>query len=97
MTFAAVEGILFSGSFCAIYWLKKCEMMPGLSFSNELISWDEDLHAEVATILYSRHDHPLPDDMAHIIIQDAVEVEKAFICEALSCSPIGMNSSGPSL
>ena len=97
VTFAAVEGILFCGFFCAIYWLKKCGMMPGLTFSNELISRDEGLHAEFATILYSMLDHPLPDDVAHTIIQGAVEVEKAFICEALSCSLIGMSSSASSL
>merc|ERR550514_1330407 len=92
VAFAAVEGILFSGSFCAIYWLKKRGKMPGLTFSNELISRDEGLHAEFATILYGMLDRKLPDDVVHTIIRGAVEVERTFICEALSCSLIGMNS-----
>jgi ribonucleoside-diphosphate reductase subunit M2 len=92
MAFAAVEGILFSGSFCAIYWLKKRGLMPGLTFSNELISRDEGLHAEFACLLYGMLQNPLPDDVAHSIIRGAVDVEKKFICEALSCDLIGMNS-----
>jgi ribonucleoside-diphosphate reductase subunit M2 len=91
MAFAAVEGILFSGSFCAIYWLKKRGLMPGLTFSNELISRDEGLHAEFACLLYGMLQNPLPDDVAHDIIRGAVEVERKFICEALSCDLIGMN------
>jgi len=92
MAFAAVEGILFSGSFCAIYWLKKRGLMPGLTFSNELISRDEGLHAEFACLLYGMLQNPLPDDVAHGIIRGAVAVERKFICEALSCDLIGMNS-----
>merc|ERR1712093_256213 len=92
VAFAAVEGILFSGSFCAIYWLKKRGLMPGLTFSNELISRDEGLHAEFACLLYGMLQNPLPDDIAHTIIRGAVEVERKFICEALSCDLIGMNS-----
>merc|ERR1719174_1377166 len=92
IAFAAVEGILFSGSFCAIYWLKKRGLMPGLTFSNELISRDEGLHAEFACLLYGMLQNPLPDDVAHSIIRGAVDVEKKFICEALSCDLIGMNS-----
>merc|ERR1712146_668354 len=92
MAFAAVEGILFSGSFCAIYWLKKRGLMPGLTFSNELISRDEGLHAEFACLLYGMLQNPLPDDIAHAIIRGAVDVERKFICEALSCDLIGMNS-----
>merc|ERR1712019_19870 len=92
IAFAAVEGILFSGSFCAIYWLKKRGLMPGLTFSNELISRDEGLHAEFACLLYSMLQNPLPDDVAQSIIRGAVEVERKFICEALSCDLIGMNS-----
>jgi len=92
MAFAAVEGILFSGSFCAIYWLKKRGLMPGLTFSNELISRDEGLHAEFACLLYGMLQNPLPDDVAHNIIRTAVDVERKFICEALSCDLIGMNS-----
>jgi len=92
VAFAAVEGILFSGSFCAIYWLKKRGLMPGLTFSNELISRDEGLHAEFACLLYGMLQHKLPEDVVHDIIRGAVEVERQFICEALSCDLIGMNS-----
>merc|ERR1711975_113064 len=73
VAFAAVEGILFSGSFCAIYWLKKRGLMPGLTFSNELISRDEGLHAEFACLLYGMLQNPLPDDVVHSIVQGAVE------------------------
>merc|ERR1711920_960233 len=92
VAFAAVEGILFSGSFCAIYWLKKRGLMPGLTFSNELISRDEGLHAEFACLVYGMLQNKLPDDVVHEIIQGAVAVERRFICEALSCDLIGMNS-----
>merc|ERR1712232_312996 len=92
VAFAAVEGILFSGSFCAIYWLKKRGLMPGLTFSNELISRDEGLHAEFACLLYSMLDNKLPEDVVHDIVRSAVAVERKFICEALSCDLIGMNS-----
>merc|ERR1711948_176134 len=92
VAFAAVEGVLFSGSFCAIYWLKKRGLMPGLTFSNELISRDEGLHAEFACLLYSMLDHKLPEDVVHDLIRNAVAVERKFICEALSCDLIGMNS-----
>merc|ERR1712217_266058 len=92
VAFAAVEGILFSGSFCAIYWLKKRGLMPGLTFSNELISRDEGLHAEFACMLYGMLQNKLPDDVVHEIIQGAVAVERRFICEALSCDLIGMNN-----
>merc|ERR1712110_1305824 len=92
VAFAAVEGVLFSGSFCAIYWLKKRGLMPGLTFSNELISRDEGLHAEFACLLYGMLQHKLPDDIVHDIIKGAVAVERKFICEALSCDLIGMNS-----
>merc|ERR1712099_106772 len=92
IAFAAVEGILFSGSFCAIYWLKKRGLMPGLTFSNELISRDEGLHAEFACLLYGMLQHKLPEDVVHDIVRSAVGVERKFICEALSCDLIGMNS-----
>merc|ERR1712187_693477 len=92
VAFAAVEGILFSGSFCAIYWLKKRGLMPGLTFSNELISRDEGLHAEFACMLYGMLQHPLPEDVVHDIIRGAVRVERLFITEALSCDLIGMNN-----
>merc|ERR1719382_1035382 len=92
VAFAAVEGVLFSGSFCAIYWLKKRGLMPGLTFSNELISRDEGLHAEFACLLYNMLDNKLPEDVVHDIVRSAVGVERKFICEALSCDLIGMNS-----
>jgi len=92
VAFAAVEGVLFSGSFCAIYWLKKRGLMPGLTFSNELISRDEGLHAEFACLLYGLLQRRLPEDVVHAIIRGAVDVERQFICEALSCDLIGMNS-----
>merc|ERR1719195_688606 len=92
VAFAAVEGVLFSGSFCAIYWLKKRGLMPGLTFSNELISRDEGLHAEFACLVYSMLQHKLPDEVVHGIIRGAVDVERKFICEALPCDLIGMNS-----
>merc|ERR1719291_162401 len=92
IAFAAVEGILFSGSFCAIYWLKKRGLMPGLTFSNELISRDEGLHAEFACLLYGMLQHQLPEDVVHGIVRGAVNAERRFICEALPCDLIGMNS-----
>merc|ERR1711948_28249 len=91
IAFAAVEGILFSGSFCAIYWLKKRGLMPGLTFSNELISRDEGLHAEFACMIYGMLKHQLPEDVAHEIVRGAVEAERRFIVEALSCSLVGTN------
>jgi ribonucleoside-diphosphate reductase subunit M2 len=92
IAFAAVEGILFSGSFCAIYWLKKRGLMPGLTFSNELISRDEGLHAEFACLLYNMLQNKLPDATVHGMIRGAVTAERRFICEALSCDLIGMNN-----
>merc|ERR1712022_66601 len=92
VAFAAVEGILFSGSFCAIYWLKKRGLMPGLTFSNELISRDEGLHTEFACLLYGMLQNKLPDGVVHDIIKGAVAAERCFICDALSCDLIGMNN-----
>merc|ERR1719223_821527 len=92
VAFAAVEGVLFSGSFCAIYWLKKRGLMPGLTFSNELISRDEGLHAEFACIVYGMLQNKLPESVVHDIIRGAVVAERKFICEALPCDLIGMNS-----
>eukprot|EP00586_Coscinodiscus_wailesii_P006576 CAMPEP_0172492246 /NCGR_PEP_ID=MMETSP1066-20121228/23332_1 /TAXON_ID=671091 /ORGANISM="Coscinodiscus wailesii, Strain CCMP2513" /LENGTH=354 /DNA_ID=CAMNT_0013261755 /DNA_START=220 /DNA_END=1284 /DNA_ORIENTATION=+ len=92
VAFAAVEGIFFSGSFCAIFWLKKRGLMPGLTFSNELISRDEGLHCEFAIKLYSKLAAKLNQTTVHQIIREAVHVEKEFICDALPCSLIGMNS-----
>ena len=92
IAFAAVEGILFSGSFCAIYWLKKCGLMPGLTFSKEPISRDEGLHTEFACMLYTMLQNPLPDNVVHDVIKGAVKAQRTFICEALSCDLIGVNN-----
>ncbi len=93
VAFAAVEGIFFSGSFCSIFWLKKRGLMPGLSFSNELISRDEGLHCDFACLLYNNHVvNKLTKDQVKQIILDAVEIEKEFILDALPVKLIGMNS-----
>jgi len=92
VAFATVEGIFFSGSFCAIFWLKKRGLMPGLTFSNELISRDEGMHCDFACLLYSMLENKLTDAELHHIIGDAVLHEKEFVCEALSVDLIGMNS-----
>jgi len=92
IAFACVEGIFFSGAFCSIYWLKKRSLMPGLTFSNELISRDESLHTEFAILLYNKLQKKLRKCKVMEIIQDAVEIEKEFICDALPCRLIGMNS-----
>ena len=92
IAFAAVEGIFFSGSFCALFWLKKRGLMPGLTFSNELISRDEGLHCNFACLLYSQIVNKLTESRVHEIITDAVSIEKEFITEALPCRLIGMNS-----
>ncbi|EME29383.1 ribonucleotide reductase small subunit [Galdieria sulphuraria] len=92
VAFAAVEGIFFSGSFCSIFWLKKRGLMPGLTFSNELISRDEGLHCDFACLLYSLLPEKLPRETIEAIIVDAVSCEKEFICESLPVALIGMNS-----
>ena len=92
IAFACIEGIFFSGAFCSIYWLKKRGLMPGLTFSNELISRDEALHTEFAILLYSKLNKKVSKAKVIEIIKDAVEIEKEFICEALPCRLIGMNS-----
>jgi len=92
VAFAAIEGIFFSGSFCAIYWIKKRGLMPGLTFSNELISRDEALHTEFAILLYRKLKTKLPKKRILEIIKEAVEIEKEFITEALPCRLIGMNA-----
>lgn len=93
IAFAAVEGIFFSGSFCSIFWLKKRGLMPGLSFSNELISRDEGLHCDFACLLYNHHVvNKLPQQTVIDIILDSVEIEKEFILDALPVRLIGMNS-----
>ena len=91
IAFACVEGIFFSGAFCAIYWLKKRGKMPGLTFSNELISRDEALHTEFAVLLYSKLTNRLSVKEAHELVGEAVEIEKSFICVALPCRLIAMN------
>ena len=92
IAFACVEGIFFSGAFCSIYWMKKRGLMPGLTFSNELISRDEALHTEFAVLLYNKMTKHLPKTRVQEIIKEAVEIETEFICEALPCRLIGMNS-----
>ena len=92
MAFACVEGIFFSGAFCAIFWLKERGVMPGLTASNEFISRDEGLHCEFATLLYSYLQNKLSKTKAHKMIREAVKCEKEFITEALSCALIGMNA-----
>ena len=93
VAFAAVEGIFFSGSFCSIFWLKKRGLMPGLSFSNELISRDEGLHCDFACLLYNNHlVNKLPKSRVAKIISDAVDIEKEFVTDSLPVSLIGMNA-----
>ncbi|KAK8966920.1 Ribonucleoside-diphosphate reductase small chain A [Platanthera guangdongensis] len=92
VAFACVEGIFFSGSFCAIFWLKKRGLMPGLAFSNELISRDEGLHCDFACTLYNLLDNSLHWEEVHQIVGDVVEIEIEFVCESLPCALIGMNS-----
>ena len=92
VAFAAVEGIFFSGSFCSIFWLKQRGIMPGLSFSNELISRDEGLHCDFACLLYKMLQSKLTVERIHEIIGDAVEIEKEFVVDAIPVDLIGMNS-----
>ncbi|MDA9809020.1 ribonucleotide-diphosphate reductase subunit beta [Flavobacteriales bacterium] len=93
ISFAAVEGIFFSGSFCSIFWLKKRGLMPGLTFSNELISRDEGLHCDFACMLYNNHlVNKLPKEQVEKIIKDAVDIEKEFVTESLPVRLIGMNA-----
>lgn len=92
VAFACVEGIFFSGSFCAIFWLKKRGLMPGLSFSNELISRDEGLHCDFACLLFSKLVNKLPQERVYEIVNDAVAIECEFVSDALPVELIGMNS-----
>ncbi len=92
IAFAAVEGIFFSGSFCSIFWLKKRGLMPGLSFSNELISRDEGLHCDFACLLYRQLNNKLSESRVVEIIRNAVEIEKEFVCDAIPVQLIGMNA-----
>ncbi|KAG6659727.1 hypothetical protein CIPAW_03G055800 [Carya illinoinensis] len=91
IAFACVEGIFFSGSFCAIFWLKKRGLMPGLTFSNELISRDEGLHCDFACLLYTLLRKKLSEQRVKGIVRDAVEIEREFVCDALPCALVGMN------
>ena len=93
VAFAAIEGIFFSASFASIYWIKKRGLMPGLTFSNELISRDEALHTEFAVLLYTKLQKKLSQKRIHEIIRESVEIEKEFITEAIPCRMIGMNAS----
>ena len=91
VAFACVEGIFFSGSFCAIFWLKKRGLMPGLTFSNELISRDEGLHCDFACLLYSLLRKKLSEERVKGIVRDAVNIEREFVVDALPCALVGMN------
>jgi ribonucleotide reductase beta subunit family protein with ferritin-like domain len=91
IAFAIVEGVFFSGSFCAIFWIKEKNIMPGLCQSNELISRDEGSHVDFACLLYSKIKNRLSEQTVHKMFKEAYEIEKEFICESLSCSLIGMN------
>ena len=92
VAFACVEGIFFSGAFCSIYWLKKRGLMPGLTFSNELISRDEGMHTDLAVMLFNKLHKKLNKTKVREIVREAVDIEKEFICEALPCKLIGMNA-----
>ena len=92
IAFACVEGIFFSGAFCSIYWLKERGLMPGLTFSNELISRDEGMHTDLAVMLFNKLNKKLNKQKVREIVKDAVKIEKEFICEALPCRLIGMNA-----
>jgi ribonucleotide reductase beta subunit family protein with ferritin-like domain len=92
VAFACVEGIFFSGAFCSIFWIKKRGLLPGLTFSNELISRDEALHCEFAVLLYNKLLKKMSKARIHEIIKEAVEIETEFICDALPCRLIGMNA-----
>jgi len=92
IAFAIVEGIFFSGSFCAIFWIKKKNLMPGLCDSNELISRDEGMHTDFAILLYSMIITKIDEKIVYEMFEDAVNIEKEFICESLPCSLLGMNS-----
>ncbi|XP_030544650.1 ribonucleoside-diphosphate reductase small chain [Rhodamnia argentea] len=91
LAFACVEGIFFSGSFCSIFWLKKRGLMPGLTFSNELISRDEGLHCDFACLLYLLLRRKPSEERVRGIVREAVDIEREFICDALPCALVGMN------
>ena len=93
VAFACVEGVFFSGSFCAIFWLKKRGLMPGLTFSNELISRDEGMHTDFACLLYKHINNKISNEAILTIVTDAVDIEMSFVTESLPVELIGMNSS----
>jgi ribonucleoside-diphosphate reductase subunit M2 len=92
IAFAAVERIFFSGSFCAIFWLNKCGLIPGLCFSNELINYDEGMHCNFACLMYSKLINKLPESHIIKIMSNAIEIEMIFFVDALPIELIGMNS-----
>jgi len=92
IAFAAIEGIFFSGSFCAIFWIKKRGLMPGLTYSNELISRDEGMHTDFACLLYKHLANKLTNDRILEIISEAVDIESHFVTDSLPVELIGMNS-----
>jgi ribonucleoside-diphosphate reductase beta chain len=92
MAFSIVEGVFFSGAFCAIYYFKERNLLKGLTLANEFISRDEGLHTDFACLLYKKLDNKLSEEMAHQLFKEAVDIEKEFITEALPCSLIGMNA-----
>jgi len=92
LAFSVVEGIFFSGAFCAIFWIKQRGLMPGLTTSNEFIMRDEGLHTEFACLMYSKCTHRLTQDAAHALVREAVAIEEEFINDALPCALIGMNA-----
>jgi ribonucleotide reductase beta subunit family protein with ferritin-like domain len=92
LAFTIIEGVFFSGAFCAIFWLKKKNVMPGLTLSNEFISRDEGLHTEFGIYLYNKSKQRLDETTVHQIFKEAVDIEKSFICESIPCALIGMNS-----
>lgn len=92
IAFCIVEGVFFSGAFCAIYWLKQRNLLPGLTKSNEFIARDEGMHVEFGVLLYNMIENRLDEKLVHNIVKEAVEIEKEFINESISCRMIGMNS-----
>jgi len=92
IAFAIVEGVFFSGSFCAIFWLKKKNVMPGLCDSNEFIARDEGMHTAFACLLYSMFNERIDENIVHMMFKEAYEIEREFICDSLPCSLLGMNS-----
>lgn len=92
IAFAIVEGVFFSGSFCAIFWLKKKNLMPGLCMSNELIARDEGMHTNFACLLYTYIKNRIDEETVHQMFEEAIDIERKFICESLPCSLLGMNN-----